>query len=151
MTVPFHGAPLFSRLLVSAAASGEKGPAVIVSYRLAFKKRRCGLHRRNTSGRPCVSSVRRETLNFVRGWLWHMSSRCTWVAGPRTRATFWKEKLNRCAEQYRSAIQALEQMGWQSPIVRERQARVSGNSTGGLGQFPGVGEFGASAADGRVA
>lgn len=85
-------------------------------HRAGFRFR---LHSRQLPGRPDLVLPKYSAVVFVHGCFWHRHPRCANATTPKTRTTFWAQKLNgnrrRDARQIRSLLKA----GWRVLVVWE--------------------------------
>ena len=69
-------------------------------------------------GRPDMVFPKYRTVIFVHGCFWHGHG-CSLFRWPRTRAAFWKTKINRNIVRDRKALAALNADGWRVLVVWE--------------------------------
>ena len=88
---------------------------------------RCGLHRRglryklhqaSMPGKPDMVFPKYRTVVFVHGCFWHGHG-CSLFKWPKTRATFWKAKINRNVERDREVRIALKTAEWRVIVIWE--------------------------------
>lgn len=112
--------------LMSRIGPKNTAPETIIRrllHRLGYRFR---LHRKDLPGTPDIVLPGRKTAVFVHGCFWHAHG-CKIGRPPRSRAEFWEPKLARTKERDRTAVEALEGLGWTVLTVwqcetRDRQA-----------------------------
>ena len=77
------------------------------------------LHRKDLPGRPDIVFPSRRKAIFVHGCFWHQHPGCPYAYMPKTRAAFWRDKLQRNTERDATAQAALAACGWRALIVWE--------------------------------
>lgn len=93
-------------------------PEILVRNSLHRKGFRFRLHSKKLPGKPDIVLKKYNSLIFVNGCFWHRHN-CKLFKWPRTRARFWKSKLDRNYENDRRAIQILSSDGWRICVVWE--------------------------------
>ena len=102
---------------------------------LGFRYR---LHVRKLPGSPDLVFTSARKVVFIHGCFWHRH-RCRYGRPrPRTRATFWMNKLTRNRERDREAIRALRKLGWSTLVVWECHTRDASRVTAYVARFLGV-------------
>ena len=76
------------------------------------------LHDRKLPGCPDIVLKSRRAVLFAHGCFWHRHD-CALFKWPRSRADFWRQKLNRNRANDERADQRLVQSGWRVGIVWE--------------------------------
>ena len=77
-----------------------------------------GFMERDLPGKPDMVFPRHRAVVFVHGCFWHGHG-CSLFRWPKTRATFWRTKINRNMERDRNALAALKADGWRALVVWE--------------------------------
>ena len=90
-----------------------------IIHRLGFRFR---LHVADLPGRPDVVLTRHRKVIFVNGCFWHQHRGCPRSKLPKTRAVWWKRKLERNVVRDRAARRRLVLMGWRALVVWECKA-----------------------------
>lgn len=80
------------------------------------------LHRKDLPGRPDLVFPGLKKAIFVHGCFWHRHN-CSKATTPKTNVSFWQEKFDRNVERDKSAISALEGIGWGVMIVWECETK----------------------------
>lgn len=80
------------------------------------------LHRRNLPGRPDIVLTRLRTVVFVHGCFWHHHD-CRRFSWPKTRAAFWRAKIEANAARDRRVRSFLRQAGWRVETIWECQLK----------------------------
>lgn len=87
-------------------------PEMLVRKFLHAHGFRYRLHVKNLSGKPDIVLPKYKTVIFVHGCFWHGHQNCTKANLPKTRAEWWKNKIERNIENDRKAYRALQEQGW---------------------------------------
>lgn len=87
-------------------------------HRMGYRYR---LHQRHLPGVPDLVFSRRKKLIFVHGcfWHWHEHGSCRGPRMPKTRVSYWREKLQSNVERDAENIERLGADGWQVLVVWE--------------------------------
>jgi DNA mismatch endonuclease (patch repair protein) len=91
-------------------------------HRAGFRFR---LHRRDLPGRPDIVLAKYSVVIFVHGCFWHRHPGCVYATSPKTRASFWFEKLSENRERDFRQVRALLGAGWRVLVVWECALRNS--------------------------
>lgn len=97
-------------------------------HRAGFRFR---LHGRALPGRPDIVLKRYRAVVFCHGCFWHRHARCRFATKPKTRAAFWRSKLNGNQRRDAEQVRRLAAAGWRVLIVWEcslRDPRTRGRS-----------------------
>lgn len=78
-----------------------------------------GPKNRKLPGRPDIVLPKLRTVIFVHGCFWHAHQGCKDFRLPKTRASWWKEKIEGNSERDRRNIQKLTSLGWRVLVVWE--------------------------------
>lgn len=99
-----------SRMMSGIRTKGTK-PEMIVRRALHKAGFRYRLHDKKLPGKPDIVLPKYKTVIFVHGCFWHghMCSKFKW---PKTRAEWWREKIEGNMARDRKAIENLEMMEW---------------------------------------
>ncbi len=109
---------------MSQIRSKNTKPEVHVRLALFAKGFRYRKNDKRLPGKPDIVLPKYKTVIFVNGCFWHMHD-CSYFVWPKTRPSFWKEKLLRNAERDRNNYVALEKKGWNVLVVWECQLKKS--------------------------
>ena len=60
-------------------------------FSLGFRYR---LHNKSLPGKPDISNMKKKIAIFVNGCFWHSHKGCKYAFKPKTRADWWKKKLD---------------------------------------------------------
>ena len=117
------------RLVMSRIRGKDTKPELILRRGLHQCGLRYGLHRADMAGKPDMVFPRHRAVVFVHGCFWHGHG-CSLFRWPKTRATFWRTKINRNMERDRRVLAALNADGWRALVVwecalRGRHARAT--------------------------
>ena len=111
-------------------------------HNLGFRYR---LHTKLSAGKPDLVLRKYNAVVFVHGCFWH-KHRCNKFRWPKTRETFWKNKLTTNEKRDKRIVKSLRDNGWRVAIVWEcalsgrnnpenRSAEVLGNWFKGNSSF----------------
>ncbi|MCA2992530.1 DNA mismatch endonuclease Vsr [Gemmatimonas sp.] len=89
------------------------------------------LDRRDLPGSPDIVLPKYRTAIFVHGCFWHRHN-CRFFKWPKTRAEFWREKLNGNVERDRRTMRSLRRLGWQVLVIWECELRENASSSSTL-------------------
>ncbi len=95
---------------------------------LGFRYR---LHDRKLPGKPDLVLKKYRSVIFVHGCFWHRHE-CRLFKWPKTRAEFWRGKINRNHENDQNAVRKLKGSGWRICIVWECALKGANNDTGAI-------------------
>ena len=89
---------------------------------------RFSLRRKDLPGKPDVVLPCRRAVVFVHGCFWHRHKGCINAVAPKTRAEFWRAKLDGNAKRDLRNAAALKRLGWRVIVVweceLEKESRV---------------------------
>ena len=106
------------RLVMSRIRGKDTKPEMVLRRGLHGRGLRYRLHGAEMPGRPDMVFPRHQAVLFVHGCFWHGHG-CSLFRWPKTRATFWRTKINRNMERDRDALAALKAHGWRALVVWE--------------------------------
>lgn len=102
-----------------AAIKGKNTrPEMLVRRALHGAGFRYRLHGRDLAGRPDIVLTSLRTVVLVHGCFWHNHG-CRGSAWPKTRAKFWREKLEGNAARDRRTTHFLKAAGWNVEVIWE--------------------------------
>lgn len=81
------------------------------------------LHAKELAGCPDIVFRLRRKAIFVHGCFWHRHSGCSANRIPKTRAYYWRAKLNRNVERDQSNEAALRADGWSVLVIWECETK----------------------------
>ncbi len=111
---------------MSRIRSKDTKPEMIVRRFLFKNGFRYRLHVKDLPGKPDIVLQKYKTAIFVNGCFWHGHDNCKYFSLPKTRAIWWKEKLESNIRHDRLNIEKLTMMGYHVIIVWE--CEVNNNS-----------------------
>lgn len=111
-------------LLMSRIRGKDTSPEVKVRKLLWSAGLRYRLHTRGLPGKPDLVFRKWRAVVFVHGCFWHRHSDCPFFRLPKTRTSFWDEKLRRNQERDAAAVAALATSGWRVAVVWECALRL---------------------------
>lgn len=98
-------------------------PEMMVRKYLHAKGFRFRLHDRKLPGKPDIVLRKYNTVVFVNGCFWHMHENCKYFKLPKTRTSWWEEKLRKNRERDMISYSELKKLGWNVLIVWECQIK----------------------------
>ena len=115
----------------SRMMSGIKGkntkPELLVRKYLHGQGLRFRLHAKELPGKPDLVFPKYKAVVFVHGCFWHHHPGCKFATKPKTRASYWNNKLSENVKRDGYQIAALEGLGWRVFVVWECELQ-EGNS-----------------------
>ncbi len=112
-----HDRETRSRNMAAIRSSGTR-PEMMVRQGLHRAGYRFRLQDRRLPGRPDLVLRKYNAVIFVHGCFWHRHA-CPMFHWPRTRQTFWQDKLTKNAERDQKAVTRLTEAGWRCAVVWE--------------------------------
>ncbi|MDE0101460.1 MAG: very short patch repair endonuclease [Bryobacterales bacterium] len=106
------------RLVMSRIRGKDTKPEMLLRRGLHGRGLRYRLHGTGIPGKPDLVFQKYHTVGFVHGCFWHGHG-CSLFRWPKTRATFWKTKINRNMERDRKALATLTADEWRVLVVWE--------------------------------
>ena len=106
------------RLVMSRIRGKNTKPEMLLRRGFHGRGLRYRLHGADIPGKPDMVFPRYRTVVFVHGCFWH-GHECSLFRWPKTRAMFWRTKINRNMERDRSALAALKADDWRALVVWE--------------------------------
>jgi DNA mismatch endonuclease (patch repair protein) len=89
-------------------------------HRLGYRFR---LNVTELPGKPDIVLPRHRKVIFVHGCFWHQHPNCPRSKLPKTRADWWKAKLQRNVERDRETEDKLHELGWVTLVIWQCQIR----------------------------
>ena len=108
---------------MSRIHSGNTKPEIIVRSLLHRMGYRFRLHSKDLPGKPDIVLPKYRTVIFVHGCFWHRHTGCRYAYTPKSRISFWEEKLSRNIERDHEAKDKLEIRNWKVLTVWECETR----------------------------
>ena len=105
--------------IMSRIRSSDTHPEMLVRRLLHRLGYRYSLHRRDLPGVPDIVFPSRQKIILVHGCFWHQHKGCADGRIPKTRASYWKPKLQRNVERDRRNVSRLRRSGWKVMQVWE--------------------------------
>jgi DNA mismatch endonuclease (patch repair protein) len=91
-------------------------------HRLGYRFR---LHRKELPGTPDLVFPSRRKVIFIHGCFWHQHPGCRKATAPKTRAEFWRSKLNKNVQRDAIAQERLQAEGWGTLVIWECEIAAS--------------------------
>lgn len=117
-------------LLMARIRGKDTAPELKVRKLLWREGFRYRLHSKGLPGKPDLVLARWNVVVFVHGCFWHQHLGCTFFRIPKTRTSFWAEKLHRNKERDDAAVAALLATGWRVAVVWECAVRADADAVG---------------------
>ncbi len=110
------------RCMASIPGKGTKPELTVRKYLFAhgFRYR---LNHPRLPGKPDIVLRKYRTVIFVNGCFWHGHEGCNYYVMPRTRAEFWRRKIERNKERDKEEQRKLASMGWHCITIWECQLK----------------------------
>lgn len=104
--------------LMAAIRRRDTKPELLLRHLLHKRGFRFRVDVRDLPGRPDLKLTRYRAVVFVNGCFWHGHA-CTFFRLPRSRETFWRDKIeeNRLRDLY--TVRELRKLGWRVCVVWE--------------------------------
>lgn len=116
--------------LMSRIRGKDTAPELLVRKQLWHAGFRYSLHSARLAGKPDIVLSKWNSVVFVHGCFWHRHAECPYFRLPKTRATFWDDKLARNRARDVADIAALASSGWRVAVVWECAVRTNRRLTG---------------------
>lgn len=116
-----------SRMMAGIQGKNTKPELLVRSY-LHSCGYRFRLHRRDLPGRPDLVLPKYRLAIFVHGCFWHRHSGCMYAVTPKSRRSFWEEKLAGNVRRDEVQLSRLNDMGWRVLVVWECGLKHSFNT-----------------------
>jgi len=94
-------------------------PEILVRKFLFSKGFRYRLHQKNLPGKPDLVFQRYKTIVFIHGCFWHGHEGCKYFVPPKTRVSWWMNKINNTRNKDAENIKRLKKQGWKIIIIWE--------------------------------
>jgi len=94
-------------------------PELLVRKFLFANGLRYRLHDRKLPGKPDIVLPKYKTIINVHGCFWHGHKGCKYFVLPKTRAKWWREKIEATKLRDKKKHQQLENMGWKIITIWE--------------------------------
>jgi DNA mismatch endonuclease (patch repair protein) len=129
--------PEARRRTMSAIQSRDTQPELLVRGALHARGYRFVVARRVAGYRPDVLFTRRRKAIFVHGCFWHGHTSCGRDRMPRTRADYWRGKIEGNKQRDARAVHALESAGWRTLVLWECEIGSGEDLVSRLAEFLG--------------
>ena len=93
------------------------------------------LHVRNLPGKPDLVFPRRRAVIFMHGCFWHRHEGCKLARLPKSKISFWKEKLETNRQRDLLNQELLREQGWHILVVWECQLNDTAKVSRIVGEF----------------
>lgn len=112
-------APEIRSRMMSGIRGKNTRPEVTVRSFLHRNGFRFRLHGVGLPGKPDVVLPRWNVVLFVHGCFWHGHIGCRYFKLPKTRAEFWRTKIDGNSQRDALAVNRLSEAGWRVAIIWE--------------------------------
>ena len=106
-----------SRMMSGIQGKNTK-PELIIRSALHRDGFRFRIHVKNLPGKPDIVLKKFKAVIFIHGCFWHKHN-CRFFKWPKSRVDFWKEKLNKNADNDAKNIKKLADLQWRICIIWE--------------------------------
>lgn len=100
-------------------------PEIIVRRFLHSKGLRYRLHNYQLPGKPDIVLKKYNTVIFINGCFWHMHADCKYFKIPKTRALWWKDKLEKNKLRDYCNYRELKKLDWNIMVIWECELKGS--------------------------
>lgn len=104
--------------MMSGIRGKDTKPEKLIRSALHARGYRFRIHRKDLPGKPDVVLPKYRVAIFVHGCFWHQHE-CHLFKWPKTRASFWKRKIQGNRERDAKVLEALFGLGWRVAVVWE--------------------------------
>lgn len=108
---------------MSRIKSKDTKPELIVRKYLHSRGLRFRLHNRLLPGKPDLTFSKYKTVVNIQGCFWHKHSGCRFFVLPKTRTSWWEEKINKTVKRDADNNIKLELLGWNNLLIWECELR----------------------------
>ena len=105
--------------LMSKVRGKETKPEVLVRKLLYHRGFRYRKNVNSLPGKPDIVLAKYRAIVFVHGCFWHQHPGCRKARRPKSRQSYWNEKLDRNIERDSLKIEQLKKSGWRVFIIWE--------------------------------
>ena len=104
---------------MSQIRSKNTGPEIVVRKWLFSKGFRYRLNKKDMPGKPDIVLTKYKTIININGCFWHGHKECKYFKLPKTRRSWWLEKINATIERDIMNNKKLQDLGWKVHDVWE--------------------------------
>jgi len=104
--------------MMSGIRAKDTKPELLIRSLLHKSGMRFRLHAKTLPGKPDMTFQKHGAVIFVHGCFWHGHG-CSYFKWPKTRAEFWRKKIQRNRLNDRRARRDLEKLDWRVAVVWE--------------------------------
>ena len=106
------------RVVMGRIRGKDTKPELLIRRGLHAQGLRYRLHKTDLPGRPDMAFPKCRAVVFIHGCFWH-GHECSLFRWPKTRATFWADKLNRNRQRDQDTLVAMAAAGWRVLVIWE--------------------------------
>ncbi len=110
---------------MSRIRSVDTKPEMIVRKFLFSKGFRYRLHAKNLPGKPDIVLPKFKTVIFVHGCFWHGHRGCKYFVIPKTRTSWWRDKIDKNKANDLKNMKRLRQDHWKVITIFECELKSS--------------------------
>lgn len=104
---------------MSQIRSKNTKPELIVRKYLFANGFRYKLHNKDLPGKPDIVLPKYRAVIFVHGCFWHGHEGCKYYVIPKTRTSWWVDKIEKTRKRDKDSIVKLEENGWKVFVIWE--------------------------------
>ena len=109
--------------VMSKIRGKNTSPELLVRKCLFAAGYRFRLHDKKLPGSPDISLPRHQLVIMVDGCFWHGHKRCKYFRLPKSRVSFWKDKIDKNRKRDQATKRKLKRLGWRVLTVWECQLK----------------------------
>ena len=109
--------------IMRAVRPQDSGPEMTVRRLLHKRGYRYRLHGKDLPGSPDIVFRPRKKAVFVHGCFWHGHHGCRKARLPKSRADYWRGKIEKNRDRDRRNMAALENIGWRAVVIWQCELR----------------------------
>jgi DNA mismatch endonuclease, patch repair protein len=121
--------------IMARVRAKDTGPEMLVRRLVHSMGYRYRLHDRSLPGTPDIVFRKARKVILVHGCFWHRHPRCVLARLPKSRTTFWREKLESNRMRDRKNLRRLRAAGWRVLVLWECQLAKQLKLAAQLGEF----------------
>ena len=102
-------------------------PEIFVRKYLFSKGFRYRLHSIHLPGKPDIVLPKYNTIIFINGCFWHGHENCKYYVIPKSRTSWWLDKINKTKSRDNLIFSKLTNMGWTIHIIWTCEIKKDGS------------------------
>jgi len=104
---------------MSRIRSKDTKPEMLIRKFLFAKGFRYRLHVNKLPGRPDIVFGKLMKVILIHGCFWHGHDGCRYFVEPKTRTSWWLNKINGNKDRDTSNLKSLKRLGWKAIVIFE--------------------------------